>query len=162
MSKLSSWFAAGVVLALPWLLHGQAPSLPPGPMQGKATTACTECHEARIILQQRLSRAAWVKEVDKMIRWGALVNAKDHDALVDYLSANFSPDKTAEQAERLPAAKKGQSGRWRSQRRGGGWPAKKAKRHRPRVQGGHRTLRQRCPTAEPELQQSLGFRLHHF
>ncbi|MFZ2083926.1 MAG: hypothetical protein WAU92_05495, partial [Candidatus Sulfotelmatobacter sp.] len=38
--------------------------LPAGPMQAKATTACLECHEARIILQQRLSRAAWTKEVD--------------------------------------------------------------------------------------------------
>jgi hypothetical protein len=66
--------------------------LPPGPMQAKATTACTECHEARIILQQRLSKAAWTKEVDKMIKWGAIVDANDHDALVDYLSTNFSPD----------------------------------------------------------------------
>ena len=67
-------------------------SLPPGPMQAKATTSCTECHEARIIVQQRLSKAAWGKEVDKMVKWGALVDAGDHDALIDYLSANFNPD----------------------------------------------------------------------
>ena len=67
--------------------------LPRGPMQSKATTACTECHEARIILQQRLSKAAWTKEVDKMSKWGALVDAGDRDALIDYLSTNFSPDK---------------------------------------------------------------------
>lgn len=66
--------------------------LPAGPIQTKATTACTECHEARIILQQRLSKAAWTKEVDKMIKWGAVVDANDHDALIDYLSTNFSPD----------------------------------------------------------------------
>ena len=66
--------------------------LPPGPMQAKATTACTECHEARIIVQQRLSKAAWTKEVDKMMKWGAVVDAGDHDALIDYLSANFNPD----------------------------------------------------------------------
>src|SRR5579864_1273612 len=70
-----------------------APQLPDGVMQAKATTACTECHEARIILQQRLGKAAWTKEVDKMVKWGALVDANDHDALVDYLSTNFSPDK---------------------------------------------------------------------
>ncbi|HZW95199.1 MAG TPA: hypothetical protein VFF64_19780 [Candidatus Eremiobacteraceae bacterium] len=69
--------------------------LPAGPMQAKATTACTECHEARIILQQRLSKAAWTKEVDKMAKWGALVDAADRDALIDYLSANFGPDKPA-------------------------------------------------------------------
>src|ERR1035438_6056470 len=67
--------------------------LPAGAMQAKATTACTECHEARIILQQRLSKAAWTKEVDKMMKWGAVVDAADRDALIDYLSANFSPDK---------------------------------------------------------------------
>jgi hypothetical protein len=67
--------------------------LPPGPMQAKATAACTECHEARILLQQRLSKGAWTKEVDKMTKWGALVDPADRDALIDYLSTNFSPDK---------------------------------------------------------------------
>jgi mono/diheme cytochrome c family protein len=67
--------------------------LPPGAMQAKATTACTECHEARIILQQRLSRDAWTKEVDKMTKWGAVVDPADRDALIEYLSTNFSPDK---------------------------------------------------------------------
>src|ERR1700719_3014346 len=71
---------------------GTAPELPPGPMQAKAATACTECHEARIILQQRLSKAAWTKEVDKMTKWGALVDPGDRDGLIDYLSTNFSPD----------------------------------------------------------------------
>jgi len=78
---------------------GQSPAtvkttedLPPGAMQAKATTACTECHEARIIVQQRLSKAAWTKEVDKMMKWGAVVDVSDHDAVIDYLSANFNPD----------------------------------------------------------------------
>lgn len=67
--------------------------LPPGTMQAKATTSCLECHEARIILQQRLSKATWTKEVDKMVKWGAVVDTSDHDALIDYLSSNFSPDR---------------------------------------------------------------------
>src|SRR6202008_1197751 len=75
--------------------------LPPGPMQAKATTACAECHEARIIVQQRLSKAAWTKEVDKMIKWGALVDPPDRDALIDYLSANFGLDKPEYIAERM-------------------------------------------------------------
>lgn len=79
--------------------------LPPGSMQPKATTACTECHEARIILQQRLSKAAWTKEVDKMMKWGAVVDAADHDALIDYLSTNFSPDKPAYEAPRTAVDK---------------------------------------------------------
>ena len=70
-------------------------NLPSGAMQQKATTACLECHEARIILQQRLSKATWTKEVDKMVKWGAVVDANDRDALIDYLSTNFSPDRPA-------------------------------------------------------------------
>jgi hypothetical protein len=74
--------------------------LPPGAMQAKATTACTECHEARILVQQRLSKAAWTKEVDKMTKWGALVDPADREALIDYLSTNFSPDKPPYQPPR--------------------------------------------------------------
>jgi len=70
-------------------------SLPAGPMQDKAVAACSSCHEARIIVQQRLPKAAWAKEVDKMTKWGAEVDPKDRDALVDYFSANFGPDQPA-------------------------------------------------------------------
>jgi hypothetical protein len=79
--------------------------LPAGSMQAKATTSCTECHEARIIVQQRLSKAAWTKEVDKMIKWGAVVDANDRDALIDYLSTNFSPDQPAYQPPRSSSAR---------------------------------------------------------
>src|SRR6266568_3923436 len=82
--------------------------LPDGAMQAKATTACTECHEARIIVQQRLSKAAWTKEVDKMIKWGALVNPSDRDALIDYLSANFGPDQPPYEAPRSSPGKTAQ------------------------------------------------------
>jgi len=81
--------------------------LPAGPMQAKATTACLECHEARIILQQRLSKPAWTKEVDKMTKWGAVVDPADRDALIDYLSTNFSPDKPAYEPQRTALEKKG-------------------------------------------------------
>jgi hypothetical protein len=81
--------------------------LPAGPMQAKATTACLECHEARIILQQRLSKPAWTKEVDKMTKWGAVVDPADRDALIDYLSSNFSPDKPAVDAQRTSGGKSG-------------------------------------------------------
>jgi hypothetical protein len=82
-----------------------AEDLPPGPMQAKATTSCLECHEARIILQQRLSKATWTKEVDKMIKWGAVVDAADRDALIDYLSSNFSPDRPPYEPSRTSVEK---------------------------------------------------------
>ena len=76
-------------------------------MQAKATASCLECHEARIILQQRLSKAAWGKEVDKMTKWGAVVDANDRDALIDYLSANFGPDKPPYEPPRTSTDKSG-------------------------------------------------------
>ena len=82
-----------------------AEDLPAGAMQAKATTSCLECHEARIILQQRLSKATWTKEVDKMIKWGAVVDAGDHDALVDYLSTNFNPEQPAYEPPRTAVEK---------------------------------------------------------
>ncbi len=66
--------------------------LPPGDAKEKAEAACLACHEARIIVQQRLSKVAWTKELDKMIKWGAEVDPKDRDALIDYFSANFNAD----------------------------------------------------------------------
>jgi hypothetical protein len=74
--------------------------LPAGPTKEKAEAACLTCHEARIIVQQRLSKPAWTKEVDKMIKWGAEVDPKDRDALIDYFSANFGPDQSAYTARR--------------------------------------------------------------
>jgi cytochrome c553 len=53
--------------------------------------ACLTCHEDDLIESQRLSRAGWVREVDKMIRWGATVAPTDKDALVDYLAARYPP-----------------------------------------------------------------------
>ena len=104
-----------LAIASPFSVLAQKPGgpnvtadLPAGPMQGKATTSCMECHEARIILQQRLSKAAWTKEVDKMTKWGAVVDPADRDALIDYLSTNFSPDKPAYEPPRT-AGKSGKS-----------------------------------------------------
>src|SRR5580700_1160529 len=101
-----------LAFASPFSAQAQKPAgasvtadLPAGPMQAKATTACLECHEARIILQQRLSKAAWAKEVDKMTKWGAVVDRADRDALIDYLSTNFSPDKPAYEPPRTSAGK---------------------------------------------------------
>jgi hypothetical protein len=74
--------------------------LPAGPTKEKAEAACLTCHEARIIMQQRLSKPAWTKEVDKMIKWGAEVDPKDRDALIDYFSATFGPDQPAYAAPR--------------------------------------------------------------
>ena len=104
MSKASALTVLTLVttcVPLFWAQSPQTPDLPPGDMQARARTACLECHEARIILQQRLNKGAWIREVDKMIKWGALVDPKDRDSLIDYLSVNFPPEKAPEPAVRV-------------------------------------------------------------
>ena len=99
---------AALVLVLATMTAAQSPNeqLPPGPAKDKAEAACLTCHEARIMVQQRLTKAAWVKEVDKMTKWGAEVDPKDRDALIDYLSVNFGPDQAAYAAPRSAADSK--------------------------------------------------------
>jgi mono/diheme cytochrome c family protein len=57
---------------------------------------CISCHEADLIVSQRLSQQGWLREVDKMIRWGAVVTENEKEPLISYLSMNFGPrsDKT--------------------------------------------------------------------
>lgn len=53
--------------------------------------SCIACHSTRLIDSQRLSAAAWTKEVDKMIGWGAIV--PDRRLLIDYLSSEYNISK---------------------------------------------------------------------
>jgi hypothetical protein len=57
---------------------------------------CTACHGLRFIHSQRLSKAAWQKELDKMAGWGA--EMKDKQLLLEYLSAEYSDAKPVPQA----------------------------------------------------------------
>ena len=100
LRKMSTIILTLIVFAAAAALAGESSfnsnsnnQLPAGSMQEKAVAACSTCHEARIIVQQRLTKRAWTKEVDKMTKWGAVVDPADRDPLIDYLSTNFSPDK---------------------------------------------------------------------
>jgi len=84
----------------------QSRDLPPGPLQAKMKTACLECHDSGIIVQQRLGKAAWTKEVDKMTKWGALVDSGDRDAFIEYLNTNFPAEKEPYVATRTALATK--------------------------------------------------------
>ena len=50
--------------------------------------SCLPCHSLRLIDSQRLSAAAWQKEIDKMIGWGAVVS--NRQLLIDYLTQHYS------------------------------------------------------------------------
>ena len=53
--------------------------------------SCLPCHSLRLIHSQRLSRAAWNKELDKMAGWGA--RFQDREAILEYLVATYGDDK---------------------------------------------------------------------
>jgi hypothetical protein len=96
---LTLWCVVGLLLAFAAAQTANI-DLPPGAMQNKVHTACTTCHDAHIIVQQRLGKAAWGKEVDKMVKWGAILDSADRDSLIEYLSTSFPVDKPPYAAQR--------------------------------------------------------------
>jgi cytochrome c5 len=62
-------------------------SLPAGPGKDVLLRACTTCHAATLITQQRKPPAEWAKTVDKMVGWGAPLPAEEKQGLVDYLAS---------------------------------------------------------------------------
>ena len=68
-----------------------AQTSPPGPGADVLKARCISCHEADIIVSQRLSLAAWTRSVDKMVRWGTTITPAEREVLHPYLVANFGP-----------------------------------------------------------------------
>jgi cytochrome c5 len=62
--------------------------LPSGEGVGTVRAICTTCHGSELIAQQRLSRDAWSREIDKMAAWGASVTSGERDVLLTYLSSS--------------------------------------------------------------------------
>jgi cytochrome c2 len=69
--------------------------LPEGKGVELARERCVNCHEADLIVSQRLSRQGWTREVEKMIRWGAAASEAEKEVLIDYFAANFKPRSAA-------------------------------------------------------------------
>jgi mono/diheme cytochrome c family protein len=65
--------------------------------QKEEARVCVACHSLRIVHSQRLSRATWNRELDKMAGWGTKYT--DREALLEYLAANYGDDKPAPKAE---------------------------------------------------------------
>jgi mono/diheme cytochrome c family protein len=80
-----------------WVLAGfVAPALCADPAtvelgQKEEASNCIACHSVRIIHSQRLTKAAWNRELDKMAGWGAPI--ENREAVLEYLVSNFGDDK---------------------------------------------------------------------
>ncbi len=95
---LKAALALAAVLAVGVWSGGGMPSvnasrqdLPEGKGVELARDKCVTCHEADVIVAQRLTRQGWTREVEKMVRWGAKVTDAEKGPLVDYLSKHYGP-----------------------------------------------------------------------
>ena len=61
------------------------------PEAAELLSRCFGCHDRRLIESQRLTRAGWTRELDKMIGWGANLTEAERDKLAVYLSGTFGP-----------------------------------------------------------------------
>lgn len=71
---------------------GPAPAdtaTPAPPFPESLRQSCIGCHGEDMIAGQKLTRAQWEREVDKMVRWGATVKPADRSAIVDFLAGHF-------------------------------------------------------------------------
>ena len=64
--------------------------------QKEVQQQCVACHSLRLVHSQRLSRATWSRELDKMAGWGAKYT--DRETLLEYLASEYGDDKPLPQA----------------------------------------------------------------
>ena len=81
------WLAAALAAAA----AGAADQATIAQGQKEEQRTCTPCHSLRIIHTNRLSRAGWNRELDKMAGWGTKYT--DRDAILEYLVATYGDDK---------------------------------------------------------------------
>jgi DMSO/TMAO reductase YedYZ molybdopterin-dependent catalytic subunit len=68
-----------------------APARAEEPLADRFASSCLGCHGDDVIRQQRLTRAQWDREINKMTGWGAKVSAEDRETLLDFLSRRYAP-----------------------------------------------------------------------
>jgi len=101
--------AAFVLAGATGLLRAQAPAgLPDGPGANVVRATCLSCHESDLIRQQRLARAGWVRELEKMGRWGAVLPPAEQAAAAEYLATQFGASRR--RGDAVPAASAGEPG----------------------------------------------------
>jgi len=98
IDKMVRWGATITEADRPALLAYLGAHFAPAPVashsraaEGEAvfTRACLVCHGADLTEQQRLSPTGWTREVEKMMRWGAVVSDAEKPSLVDFLAARY-------------------------------------------------------------------------
>jgi cytochrome c5 len=86
IDKMIGWGAAVSAAEKPLLIDALAGMAPAAGADAVLETRCTGCHDDRLIRQQRLSRDGWLRELDKMIGWGAPLTPGERDQLATALA----------------------------------------------------------------------------
>jgi DMSO/TMAO reductase YedYZ molybdopterin-dependent catalytic subunit len=81
----------GVVVDKSAIVSGTTPDTTPVTAPPALKSTCLSCHDEDVIRQQRLTRAQWDGEINKMVGWGAKVSDQDRSALLDYFTARYGP-----------------------------------------------------------------------
>lgn len=88
-----------LILPAAWAQQRQKPKdegwsemLPPGEGREMVLDSCTSCHNLKITVHERKSRAGWAKSVNDMILRGAPIFAEEIEPITAYLAKAFGPD----------------------------------------------------------------------
>jgi hypothetical protein len=98
---------AAIFLAL-WVMGSvpaRAQGFPDGPGKQIVQEACSVCHDTEVIASMRRSKAEWTETVQDMVSRGAPLKEGEREVVIEYLAANFGPDKSNDKANDRPAAK---------------------------------------------------------
>jgi cytochrome c5 len=93
LDKMIAWGAAVTPQERPLLLDaltmtegsGASGAAPDAGTLVLLQTRCQVCHDLRVIDQQRLDTAGWIREIDKMIAWGAVITPAQKSPLAALL-----------------------------------------------------------------------------
>lgn len=65
--------------------------LPEGPGKALIVRACTNCHQAPMVIAKRRTADQWDEVIGKMVDRGARLTEAEQDQVYDYLTRNFGP-----------------------------------------------------------------------
>jgi hypothetical protein len=85
--------AVVLVVFLFYAASARAQGFPDGPGKDIVQAACSVCHESELITNARRSKAEWTETVQDMVSRGAPLVEGEREIVIDYLSANFGPEK---------------------------------------------------------------------
>jgi competence protein ComEA len=78
--------------------------LPEGPGQDITLKLCGNCHDAKVVTQQRQGKQGWTDTISKMIEKGAEGTEEQFNAVLDYLVKNFGPVPAPVNINKAPAS----------------------------------------------------------